>query len=681
MAKPIKVEIIGNAQKFNAAMASAGGSVGKFAGIAAGVGVAAVAGLGVAALKVGDDFDKAYDTIRVGTGATGDQLTALQDNFKSVVSNVPASFEDAGLAVADLNTKLGLTGSDLESMAESQLELARLTGGDLAAQIDSTARLMGDWGVATQDQVGTMDDLYQVSQTTGIGIDQLSTVATNFGAPMRALGFGFEDATMLLGKFQKEGVNTEAIMAGMKAGLGKMAKAGEDPIDTFTRLTDEMANAATDGDAMAIAVEAFGQRAGPDMAMAVREGRFELDELRASMSTDTISEAAKDTESFGEKWTKLKNGVLVKLEPLIMKLFDGLGRAMDAAMPYVDSFIVGAEELGASLQEWWEEVGPGVMEFIGSVVAAVRDNWPVIQATITNVMTVIQEVISGVLQAVQAFWSEHGEAIMGTIQSFVDFMVELVDYIMNLWEDHGEEITAAIQAVWEGISSVIGGALEAVQGIWETFAGLFSGDWGRMWDGIKAIFSGIWNALGGIVRAAFEVVKSVLRVAIQKVTDILLGLGTALGNTARDVWNKAWDIGKSIINGIKDGVTGAVGFAADIGKSVGNAIVGFINRNVIDKFNRGLEFRIEVFGRGVDINPPDVPHLPRFATGGFSSGGLAIVGERGPELVNLPRGSRVTPNHGMTPAAQAGVTVNVQSTADPAEIGRELLWTLKTSGR
>ena len=34
-----------------------------------------------------------------------------------------------------------------------------------------------------------------------------------------------------------------------------------------------------------------------------------------------------------------------------------------------------------------------------------------------------------------------------------------------------------------------------------------------------------------------------------------------------------------------------------------------------------------------------------FAMGGISRGGMALVGERGPEIVNLPRGARVTPNH------------------------------------
>jgi hypothetical protein len=40
--------------------------------------------------------------------------------------------------------------------------------------------------------------------------------------------------------------------------------------------------------------------------------------------------------------------------------------------------------------------------------------------------------------------------------------------------------------------------------------------------------------------------------------------------------------------------------------------------------------------------------VPAFAAGtAFAPGGLALVGERGPELVNLPRGSQVVPNHAL----------------------------------
>lgn len=51
-------------------------------------------------------------------------------------------------------------------------------------------------------------------------------------------------------------------------------------------------------------------------------------------------------------------------------------------------------------------------------------------------------------------------------------------------------------------------------------------------------------------------------------------------------------------------------------------------------------------------------HIPQFAKGGVSRGGLAIVGEEGPELVSLPRGARVHPN-GYGPSGSTVINVNV----------------------
>jgi hypothetical protein len=89
-----------------------------------------------------------------------------------------------------------------------------------------------------------------------------------------------------------------------------MAKAGEEPIETFQRLVEEIAAAGSTGEANALALEAFGARAGPDMAAAIREGRFELGELRASLAanSDTVQQAAGDTyglvESLQMAWNR-----------------------------------------------------------------------------------------------------------------------------------------------------------------------------------------------------------------------------------------------------------------------------------------------------------------------------------------------------------------------------------------
>lgn len=62
--------------------------------------------------------------------------------------------------------------------------------------------------------------------------------------------------------------------------------------------------------------------------------------------------------------------------------------------------------------------------------------------------------------------------------------------------------------------------------------------------------------------------------------------------------------------------------------------------------------------------------IPFFASGtNFAPGGLAVVGERGPELVNLPRGSQVIPN-----GAVGGITINVDArgSSDPSATERSV---------
>ena len=47
------------------------------------------------------------------------------------------------------------------------------------------------------------------------------------------------------------------------------------------------------------------------------------------------------------------------------------------------------------------------------------------------------------------------------------------------------------------------------------------------------------------------------------------------------------------------------------------------------------------------------------AAGGIAAGGWTLVGERGPELVNMPRGSQVYPNGQTRQMLRAGDTYNI----------------------
>lgn len=56
--------------------------------------------------------------------------------------------------------------------------------------------------------------------------------------------------------------------------------------------------------------------------------------------------------------------------------------------------------------------------------------------------------------------------------------------------------------------------------------------------------------------------------------------------------------------------------------------------------------------------------LPGFQTGtSYAPGGLAMVGEQGPELVNLPRGSKVTPNNSSRGSSSPTINININAGA------------------
>ncbi|WP_408585910.1 hypothetical protein [Novosphingobium sp.] len=92
-------------------------------------------------------------------------------------------------------------------------------------------------------------------------------------------------------------------------------------------------------------------------------------------------------------------------------------------------------------------------------------------------------------------------------------------------------------------------------------------------------------------------------------------------------------------------------------QNLANAVQGGGFLNILSSvLNLGLQLgSIGAFGKSIQGN---INSMPKYADGtSFHPGGLAMVGERGPELVNLPRGSRVWP-HGQGPGGGGGNVYN-----------------------
>lgn len=131
------------------------------------------------------------------------------------------------------------------------------------------------------------------------------------------------------------------------------------------------------------------------------------------------------------------------------------------------------------------------------------------------------------------------------------------------------------------------------------------------------------------------------------------------GNKAKQTFEQigqsiAWTF-SSAFQGLIDGSKRVKDVLADLLKQLGSMLMNSAFQALFSGGKAGGGILGNLFG-GFKI--------PGFATGtNYAPGGLAWVGERGPELVNLPRGSQVIPNH-MLGAGGGGVNVPIEINID-----------------
>lgn len=240
---------------------------------------AAILGIGAASIKAMDNVDQGLDAVYLATGATGDQAKELQKIYEDVAAQIPADFQSIGGALGEVNTRLGFTGQELDTATQDFLKFSKVAGVDAVEGVRLVSRAMGDAGIDTADYKGILDSLAKAAQASGIDIATLAGNITKYGAPMRALGMDAKESIAIFAGWEKAGVNTEIAFSGMKKAIGTWGKEGKDAREEFGKTLQQIESAPDIAEATALAIEAFGQKAGPDLADAIQNGKFEYQEF------------------------------------------------------------------------------------------------------------------------------------------------------------------------------------------------------------------------------------------------------------------------------------------------------------------------------------------------------------------------------------------------------------------
>ncbi len=376
--------------------------------------------------------------------------------------------------------------------------------------------------------------------------------------------------------------------------------------------------------------------------------------------------------------------ILKRIGEIASSVFKSVAKWIGKTLPKVIAF----------LQKKWEEWGPtiiAVVERIGEIIG--------------NVFGFIRDAIAEVSSWFSSSGDDVGEST-GKMQEIIKTLGEVftevfalirtvVDRAVQFWRAHGDKIMAIARRIWTIVQDVIKNGLKFIKGIIKTVTGLIEGDWGKVWEGIKDQLSAIWGvikevifkAIGdiatwlkeegpGLLRTAaekaFNAVKNGIKAIIGGLNprsgivgwvadrfDDIIGFFTSLPehivDIGRSLWDAlglqwAWDKIQAFIDFIGDAVAKVPNFG---GSGAG------VSQAAQDRYLEGLGIPVPA-PTAPTPTPVQVGPVDRLAHGGtLTSRGLVLVGEEGPELLNLPRAASVIP---LDRTGGTTIIVNIEGT-------------------
>lgn len=351
-------------------------------------------------------------------------------------------------------------------------------------------------------------------------------------------------------------------------------------------------------------------------------------------------------------WTEIQQNFL----PTVQKIGDWLKTNVWPILQQIGAFLVSTfTPVWKQLTDLWnqqlmplfKQMQPALQQMmplfqaIGAVIGAVV---VVAIANLVGIITGLVKGIAGAIGGIATFihgfvemWTGAFTAIGGIVQFVVDLftgkwgklagdIAQINKGILMAFHGMWDEVVGLFQAAWGLVSGFISGF---VQGVIDFFQHLYDMVVGHsivpdMWNAIVGFFESMPARIFGTIAnfvaqllGRFNLLKSEAVAIFETLVSQIGGVFSKMAGVAQSAWGGVW-------GAIKGGINGVIGLINNFIRSVDS-----IHVNVPGVGNVGFS----------------IPTIPLLGFGGLVVGeGAAVVGERGPEVVNLPRGAQVIPN-------------------------------------
>ena len=479
---------------------------------------AAITGVGAASIAAAKDLDNGYDTIITKTGATGEALDGLTAQMDRVFEDIPTDAETAGIAIGEVNTRFALTGDVLGDLSKQFIEFAEINGTDLNNSIDSVDAIMTKFNVDTSQTGKVLGLMTKAGQDTGLSMDDLYRSLKTNGSVLKEMGLGLEESVNLLAQFEASGVDSAMALAALKKAQQNATAEGKTLDQALNEQIAAIKGASSETKALQIATELFGKKGAAEMTQAIREGRFSVDDLSASLDdyASTVEDTYNSTLDPWDQLTVATNNLKVSGAELAGTILQMLQPAIDAAVGKVKAFTA-----------WFKNLDDSQIQMIVRIAAVVAAVAPALMAggKIISGIGKLTSGIGGILTKVGGLISKMGglSGALSAIASPVGIVIAAISalaagfvYLYKTNDEFREKVNASVERVKKSFSEMVEKIKPLLEDLREAFQNLMT----ALQPVFEFILTHVMAIVNGIIKAAPSIIEAVTNV-IDYITNII----------------------------------------------------------------------------------------------------------------------------------------------------------------
>jgi TP901 family phage tail tape measure protein len=641
-------------------------------------GIAVGAGLGMAVNK-SMEFESQMSRVGAIADASAEQLDALKKSALELGASTSKSASEVAQGQEAL-AALGFTVNDILGAMPGVISAAEASGADMAQTAEVMASTLNIFGMEASKATKVADILAKTANVSAADITDMQYALKYAGPPAAALGVSLEELSASIGIMTNAGMGGEQAGTSLRAALlgllnpseknsklmEKMGISVTDAKGNFVGLAPLVENMSksmegmTDTQKAANLASLVGTEAVSGMLSLMAAGPAEINKMSDSLrnSGGASAEAASkmkdnlkgavDELSGAFETMQITIGTaltpaLTAIAGIVQKVADAFNKLSPGAQRFIAIGLVVATALalvagaagfltmglGALAAAEMAVIAPiaGIVAAVAGVIVAiialgaavimaynkidwfkngVDTAWAAIKSAFHTALNFIMTTVNTVMSAVSKFfneqlggirkaWAENGADIMKVVSSAFAvisgiFKVQMA-YIGEVIKVTWAAIVGVTKGVWSTLKGVISGAVQMITGIIRTFGAIIRGDWGAAWEGIKTITKGAMKILESIVKGAYTIGKNLIDGLIEGVTGAAKRLYKKVADIAASVTKKfksIWDInspsrvmewqGEMLGAGVEKGMLGSLRGIIGATKEMASAAVPSLGR-------------------------------------------------------------------------------------------------------